>query len=56
MKCTKTYNARAEQLFLLINPIVLWRSRCRRCRRHDINMFHLLSGGTDMKTRMIEDT
>ena len=25
-------NARAERLFLLIKPIVLWRSRCR-CRR-----------------------
>ena len=33
MKCTKTYNARAERLFLLINPIVLWRSRCLRRRR-----------------------
>ena len=32
-KCTKTYNARAERLFLLIKPIVLWRSRCRRRRR-----------------------
>ena len=29
----KTYNARAERLFLLIKPIVLWRSRCRRRRR-----------------------
>ena len=32
-KSTKTYNARAERLFLLIKPIVLWRSRCRRRRR-----------------------
>ena len=29
----KTYKARAERLFLLIKPIVLWRSRCRRRRR-----------------------
>ena len=26
-------NARAERLFLLIEPIVLWRCRCRRRRR-----------------------
>ena len=32
-KCTKIQNARAERLFLLIKPIVLWRSRCRRRRR-----------------------
>ena len=32
-KCTKTYNARAERLFLLIKPIVLWRCRCSRRRR-----------------------
>ena len=25
-------NARAERLFLLIKPIVLWRSRCRPLR------------------------
>ena len=32
-KCKKSY-ARAERLFLLIKPIVLWGSRCRcRCRR-----------------------
>lgn len=31
-KCTKMQNARAELLFLLIKPIVLWRSRSHRCR------------------------
>ena len=30
-KCTKTCNPRAELLFLLIKPFVLWRCRC--CRR-----------------------
>ena len=38
-KCTKTYNARAELLFLLIKPIVLWRSRCRRRRRCSSSLF-----------------
>ena len=32
-KCTKTCNAHAERLLLLIKPCVLWRSSCRRSRR-----------------------
>ena len=31
-KCTKIYNARAEQLNFQLKPTVLWRSRCRRHR------------------------
>ena len=44
-KCTKTYNAHAERFFLLIKPIVLWRSRCRRRRR----CLSSLLGGTDVR-------
>ena len=37
-------NARAERLFLLIKPIVLWRSRCRcRCRCRPRSLSSLLS-------------
>ena len=35
-------NALAELLFLLIKPIVLWRSRCR-CRRRCLSSFGSLS-------------
>ena len=35
-------NARAERLFLLIKPIVLWRCRCR-CRRRRRYLSSLLS-------------
>ena len=30
--CTKNAKRKCRVFFWLINPIVLWRSRCRRCR------------------------
>ena len=43
----KTYNARAERLFLLIKPIVLWRSRCR-CRRRCLSSLMLINETSKM--------
>ena len=42
-KCTETYNARVERLFLFIRHTVWWRFRCRRRRLYlsSLNSFAL---------------
>ena len=42
-KCTKMQNARAELLFLLIKPIVLWRSRSRHRPPYLKAGFHMIA-------------